>query len=102
MNLRERVFPRLEEETSSTYQDVRIEYLSNHITKDEFYKKVSARHARMKKHTEYKQIISSYIQSVSNLEIDQFVENERTLREEVNKRILDLNYKYHCSFALVE
>ena len=101
LNLRERIFPRLEEETDTTHQDLRIEYLMNNMTEDEFYTKLKARYARMKKHTEYKRIISWYIQSVSELALDKFVENEMEICEKANMAILDLNQTHRCTFSLV-
>ena len=101
LNLRERIFPRLEEETETTHQDLRIEYLMNNMTEDEFYTKLKARYARMKKHTEYKRIISWYIQSVSSLALDKFIDNEMDICEKANMAILDLNQAHRCTFSLI-
>ena len=91
VNLCEIVYPCLYEENSSTYQDIRIEYLSNNLSDTEFNNKINSRYKRIKQKLEYKSIVTFYIYTVLMFGVDEFLVKEHELRTKVNNLIHELN-----------
>lgn len=96
------IYPTIRMDETMTNQDLRIRYLLNEMTEDEFKNNIVRRHHRLECLYEYHLLILKYLECVSSMKHDTtFIDNEKEAREHTNESISDMNQLYHSTCALI-
>jgi hypothetical protein len=96
------LYPTIRMDETMTNQDLRIRYLLNELSEEEFRTNLLRRHHRLECLYEYHILIFKYLESVSAMTHDKtFLDKEKEAREHSNESISDLNHLYHSTCALI-
>ena len=96
------IYPSLNGAETNANQDLRIRYLLEEITLDQFRLHLSKRYNRMECNTDYHSIVVQYIHKIQALTQDvTFLEKETECRLQANESIQDLNMFYHSDQLLI-
>ena len=89
--------------------DLRIQYLMNQLTEEEFKTKLQRRQKDIDKKIEYRDIGETYIDIIHDLfisfltmkDIDILIHEIKTIIQDTNKAIIHLNKRYHSNLQLI-
>jgi hypothetical protein len=96
------IYPTLIQNESDTNQDLRIRYLLEDMTMDEFKKHLEKRSVRLESSLDYHSIVRNYINKIIVLPQDlSFAMKENEYQLQTNECITELNQFYHSDYLFI-